>query len=70
MERAQSVIFLRTMWSVTIARKWLKDHKYKYKGKVDTTTNFYRFRQFPPKSGRKYRTKALAVLGVKLVLQY
>lgn len=70
MKHVQSVIFLRTLWSVTAARKWLKTHKYKHNSKVDTTKNFHRFRQFTPKRHGTYRIRALASSGVKLVIEY
>jgi hypothetical protein len=44
--KTQSIIFDREKWTVEKAKKWLKDHKKKV-SKVDTTTDFHRFRQLP-----------------------
>lgn len=43
----QTFIFDRSKWTVTAARKWLKDHNKKVP-KVDTTADYHRFRQAPP----------------------
>lgn len=42
----QTVIFDRQLWTVSAAKKWLKDHDYKVPP-VDTTDDYHRFRQHP-----------------------
>jgi len=69
MKNVQSVLFLRSTFSIARARSWLKVHGYKYGGKVDTTLRFYRFRQLPPSTYRKYRIQK-AGDGVRFVLGY
>lgn len=54
MSRIQSIIFNRKFFSLIKARNWLRDHGFKY-SKVDTTKNFYRFRQIPPLKSKSYR---------------
>lgn len=64
----QSVVIPKDKFTLTEAKKYIKDHKYKLK-KVDITTNYYRFRQVEPIKGRQYydyKTKN----GVILVLMY
>ena len=65
--KVQSVIINKDKFTKREANKWIKDNKYINK-KVDITKNYYRFRQFTPKKGDKYRTKDLKN-GVKLVLK-
>ena len=70
----QSVIFKKEKFSVSQAKKWLKDHKYKVV-KVDKTPTMLRFRQVPPIDVEKqgltvYRTKPLGDSGVDLVIAY
>jgi hypothetical protein len=43
----QSILFPTSKYTVDQARSWLKSHG-KGSGKVDTTDNFHRFRQFNP----------------------
>jgi hypothetical protein len=43
----QSVLFDRRRWTVTAAKKWLRDHGYKVPA-VDSTEEYHRFRQRPP----------------------
>lgn len=43
----QSFLFCRKKWTISKAKKWLKDHDYKVP-EVDPTKNYYRFRQGPP----------------------
>lgn len=43
----QTVLFDKSKWTVTRAKKWLKDNGYKVP-KVDTTDQYHRFRQRPP----------------------
>jgi hypothetical protein len=70
----QSVIFKNEMFSVSKAKKWLKEHKYKVV-KVDKTSGMLRFRQIDPMEVEnmgytEYRTKSLGNSGVELVLVY
>ena len=70
----QSVIFKKDIFSVSKAKKWLKEHKYKVV-KVDRTSGMLRFRQIEPMEVEKmgfteYRTKSLGDSGVELVLVY
>lgn len=44
MSKIQSVIFNKSHWNVTNARKWLKTHNLKPIKAVDRTTNTLRFR--------------------------
>lgn len=48
----QSIIFEKGTWTKKRAKEWLKKHDYKH-GKVDTTENFYRYRQIDPKKFNK-----------------
>jgi len=43
----QSLLFDRQKWTVAQARSWLKKHGFKIP-KVDTTSDYHRFRQDPP----------------------
>lgn len=43
----QSLIFAKGLWTKAKAKAWLKKHDYKH-NKIDTTENFYRFRQIDP----------------------
>jgi Mor family transcriptional regulator len=43
----QTVLFDKERWTVSAAKKWLKDHGYK-RPSVDTTSEYHRFRQRPP----------------------
>lgn len=54
----QTILFDKSMWTVTAARKWLKDHGYKVPA-VDTTKEYHRFRQRPTFHFKKgtFRTK-------------
>ena len=70
----QSVIFPIKTFTIKTARKWLKEHKYKF-AKVDTTESKLRFRQLAPKTVEKsgfteYRNKKLGVSGISLILAY
>jgi len=62
----QSVIIPRDKFSLAEAKAWIDRHNYK-KPKVDTTKNFYRFRQEEPGLFHNYRNKKLPD-GVELVL--
>lgn len=66
----QSVLFDKTMWTVTAAKKWLKGHGYKVPA-VDTTKEYHRFRQRPPFQFRRgtFRTKQFGKgTGIKSVI--
>ena len=67
----QSVMFDRSKWTITKARKWLADHKYMIP-KVDTTKEYHRFRQRPPFQFQKgtFRTIDLGAKnkGIKAVI--
>jgi hypothetical protein len=43
----QTVLFDKERWTVSAAKKWLRDHGYKTPS-VDTTSEYHRFRQRPP----------------------
>jgi Mor family transcriptional regulator len=43
----QTVLFDKERWTVSAAKKWLRDHGYKTPS-VDTTSEYHRFRQLPP----------------------
>lgn len=43
----QTFLFEKSKWSVTSAKRWLKDHGKKVPP-VDTTADYHRFRQSPP----------------------
>ena len=47
MSRIQSIIFNKKFYTPLQAIKWLDEHNYKHY-KIDTTTNFIRFRQIDP----------------------
>ena len=64
----QSVLFPIDTFTKTQAKKWLKDHGYKY-SKVDETEYYYRFRQMEPNDTYRYRTYRLPN-GVRFVLAY
>lgn len=49
----QSVLFSRN-FGMSEAKKWLRDHGYKY-GKVDITSGHIRFRQSDPRLYKKFR---------------
>ncbi len=68
----QSILFDLKYWNENSARIWLRDHNYKYNGKVDFTTNKIRFRQFNPDSIR-YRYKTFPIdkhESIEFILQY
>lgn len=43
----QSIMFDKSKWTISQAREWLRKHEYK-SGKVDSSGEFHRFRQYPP----------------------
>lgn len=66
----QSILFDRDFWTLSSARAWLKRHGYKVP-KVDTTENYYRFRQLPPSKFVKtaLRTKSFGdETGIKAII--
>jgi hypothetical protein len=67
----QSIIFDKTKWGVSEAKKWLKDHGKKSPA-VDSTKEYHRFRQAPPGSFSKssFRTISLGnrSKGIKAVI--
>jgi len=74
----QSVLFDRRRWTLTAARKWLREHKYKVPP-ADTTAEYHRFRQRPPFAFQKgtFRTISFGAgrgelgardLGIKAVI--
>jgi hypothetical protein len=68
----QSILFDRNIYSLSEAKKWIKDHGYKesFNGKdVDIKPRHYRFRQLEPNSVYKYRTKSLSH-GIKFIIEY
>lgn len=64
----QSVLFPKTIYSVTHSRKWLKEHNYKSRGKVHETQQYYRFRQEIPKQNKKYHTLQIKG-GILLIIE-
>jgi hypothetical protein len=61
----QSILFDKKKWTIPTAIEWLKTHGYKYY-KVDETKEHYRFRQFDPIKGRKYRTLPIGA-GIEFI---
>jgi hypothetical protein len=53
----QTVIFPKKHWNKQAAIRWLLDKGFLFTS-IDTTTNFYRFRQSPP-TNKKYYTVTL-----------
>lgn len=64
----QSVLFNKSIWKLTDAINYLRNHNLKYI-KVDETANFYRFRQKPVNKQKKYFTRKLQN-GIELVIMY
>jgi len=65
---AQSIIFPTSKYTVVQARAWLKSHG-KHAGKVDTTDNYHRFRQFDPGScSTTPKTIAFGGSGIKAII--
>lgn len=67
----RSVLFDKSKWTVTEAKKWLKDHGYKVP-KVDTTDQYHRFRQRPPFQFKAGTTRTITFgaksLGIKALI--
>jgi len=63
----QSIMFDKSKWSVSQAREWLKKHYYKHNGKVDSSGEFHRFRQYPPNRLKNPKTVSLGKvsMGIK-----
>jgi len=63
-------LFDKELWTVSAAKKWLKDHGYKIPS-VDTTSEYHRFRQRPSFQFKKgtFRTKEFGRnTGIKAVI--
>jgi hypothetical protein len=56
------VLFDRRRWTLTAARQWLREHKYKVPT-VDTTAEYYRFRQRPPFAFQKGTFRTISFGG-------
>jgi len=54
----QSVLMKRQYWSLACAKKWLKDHNFKFT-KVDVMPHYLWLRQFLPKRYKTYRIKKI-----------
>ena len=65
----QTIIFPRSTWSASSAREWARGHGFKA-GKVDTTSGFYRFRQWPVSrfTKRSFRTIGFGRGGIQAVV--
>lgn len=66
--QVQSIVFQKAEWTIKDAKKWLKEHNYKY-GKVDKTPSTLRFRQEEPELYSEFRVKNLPG-GIMLVLGF
>lgn len=65
---AQSIIFPKDKFTVERARKWLGAHG-KHSGKVDSTENFHRFRQFDPSEcSTTPKTISFGGSGIKAII--
>ena len=67
----QSVLLDKSRFSLSEAVAWVKDHGFvpNMTAPNFATTNYWRFRQAPPKKGLRYRTKVITP-GVELILAY
>lgn len=61
--KVQTVLFDKTLWTVSKAKKWLDDHGWKTPP-ADTTKDFHRFRQRPPFDFQKGTFRTI-VFGAK-----
>jgi len=52
--KVQSILFDRKLWTLSKAKKWLKEHGYKTR-LSEKTQNYYWFRQEPPKKFERLR---------------
>jgi len=66
--QVQSVLVPKQKFTLHQAVKWVENNNFVVL-KVDSATNFWRFRQVNPKRGAEYRMKKLKN-GVELVLMY
>jgi len=65
----QSILFSKEEgWTVGEAKKWLKDHGYKY-GDLDETEKYLRFRQKDPSKGKRKRTIEFGK-GIKAIVEF
>jgi len=67
-DNVQSVLMRHQYWSLAHAKKWLKDHNFKFT-KVDVMSRYLRLRQFLPKRYKTYRIKKITPT-ISLVLGY
>jgi hypothetical protein len=56
---AQAVVFDKLSWNASMARKWLKKHKYTPIKRVDITTKSLRYRLMPPEIFKRLRYKKI-----------
>lgn len=52
--RIQSILFLKSAWSLPEVVRWLRDHG-KATRKIDISPTYYRARQIPPSQFRRMR---------------
>ena len=65
----QSVLIPRKKYTLTEAKKWIRDNNFKetfYGKKPDITEGFYRFRQLKPVEGSIYYTRTRPC-GIQLI---
>jgi len=67
--QVQSVLIPRSRYSMEEAREWLREHSFSASGKVDVTSQYYRFRQSAPGEFKRIRTKEVAG-GVELLIGF
>ena len=70
MSQIQSVMFNRKIWTTKMARKWLKNKKWKAIKKVDITKNFLRYRLRRPHVYKRFRIKNIKKFSMKFVLGF
>jgi hypothetical protein len=67
----QSLLFLKSKWSITSASKWLRDHNYNVPN-AESSGEYHRFRQHPPFQYQKntFRTITFGAArnGIKAVI--
>ena len=66
--RIQSVLIKRNAYSFNEASNWILQHGFKI-GRIDITTNLYRFRQREPKKNVKYRISKITH-NISFVIEY
>ena len=64
----QSVLLSRDHYTLAQAKAFIRRNSLKLK-KIDTTKNYYRFRQIDPKGFKRFRTKTIKE-GVKFVFAF